>query len=286
MPKIISPRIQEPKETELPIGTAYFCKYIQQRIANNKNFIGVCTGPTGSGKSYAMNSLAHALNGNLPIENICLTGEEILRRINDKVNYVHAGQVLIWDEAGVDLGAKQWQSVANRVINLVLQTFRLRNIILLLTVPYFSFLDSDTRKLCHCVMETQGVNKSSGSSYLKPLLIQVNQHSGQMYTKYLRVRRPAGNVVPVKLLKLSLTPKSFNELYEAKKKKFTEDLNKDALERLLDYKKKTAGKRVRDKIKQEEQDAETKAILEEKIRQMDNRDKGQEEQINISDEAS
>ena len=261
-------RIQSTKQTpeqNLTPGTAYFVRYIKARIENNKNFLAVITGPTGSGKSYAGLSLMYALTGELDIDNVCLNAEDILVRINDKTKYLKPGDVLLWDEAGVDMNSKQWASVANRVINIVLQTFRHRNIIIIMTLPYFSFLDSDARKLTHCVMETQGIDRKNKTSYLKPLLIQVNQHSGKAYTKYLRVKRNTGSVVPVKAIAVKIPSKEFLVDYEKKKTRFTEELNIDALAKLRAWKEKQVTKKTKEiKKKGTDEDDETEIPNKEK----------------------
>ncbi len=206
-------------------GTDFFLRYVKRRITNNKNFMACITGQTGSGKSYAALSIMEALNGRINHDNVCLTTQAFMERINS--GELKKGDVIIWDEAGVNINAKKWQSLANRVVNYLLQTFRNMNLIVIFTLPYLSFLDSDSRKLLHCVFETQSINVSEQTIVLKPLLLQTNQRSGKIYYKYLIVSLNAGSTTQVKGIKLYKINELDLEVYEAFKTEFTKELNED-----------------------------------------------------------
>lgn len=220
---------------QLPEGTSYFCKYIKLRIASNKNFLCAITGQTGSSKSYSAMSLMEIINSDKNpeelIKNICLTTRQFVERVNS--GDLKAGDVIIWDEAGIGMNSKSWASIANKIINLILQTFRNMNLIIFFTLPHLSFLDSDSRKLLHSTIQTLKVDRSEKSATLKPLIIQVNQDTGKLYKKYLRVRGRNGKLAPVKRLKVYLASPKLLELYEAKKKQFTHNLNRDIMNKLI-----------------------------------------------------
>jgi len=219
----------------LPLGTSYFCQYIHRRILSNKNFLGAIIGPTGSGKSYAALSLMEIL-GRSNLDNVCLTAKDFLKRID--CGELKKGDVLIWDEAGIDLNAREWQSVSNRVIHNILQTFRSMNLIVFFTVPYFSFIDIGARKLLHSKIHTQRVNIRDKTCILKPFLLQVNQDTGKIYRKYLRVRGQAGGLTPVERMCLPIPKDEIRIPYEIKKKKFQEELNKKMIDKLEKHDKK------------------------------------------------
>lgn len=214
-------------DKEEHLGTAYWAKYIKHRIKKNKNFMGVFIGQTGSGKSYSMMGLADKLQeGGINMNNLFLKASSFLERL--VTNQLSKGDVLCWDETGVDLNSKQWQSKTNRMVNTIMQVFRKENLIVLFTLPYFSFLDSDARKLVHAVFETMGIDYNTKEVIIKPKLVQVNQDTGKMYKKYLRVKVPGKGLIPIKKIRLGLVDAEKLKLYEQKKDEFSRKLYQDA----------------------------------------------------------
>lgn len=241
---------RKPDNDKLSPGTAYWIKYIKNRIANNKNFLGCFIGQTGSGKSWSAISLKELLDeGEFDTSFIFFKSTDFLKTLVEKD--LPKGTVLIWDEAGKDLNAKQWQAKANRVVNIVMQVFRRENLIILFTLPYFSFLDSDARKLVHATFETQTIDRDKKEAVVKPLLIQVNQDTGKMYKKFLRVSDEEKGVVPVKRIRLPMPNPEIVKEYEDVKEAFAKETYREALNDLLALEtKKKNGKELTEKQKQ------------------------------------
>lgn len=224
---------------ELGAGTKYWIRYLRNRIKKNQNFLGCFIGQTGTGKSYSAISFKELLeDGILNGEDVFMKSTDFIKRLVD--GNLKPGTVLVWDEAGKDLNSKQWQNKANKVINVVFQIFRRENIIVLFTLPYFSFLDADARKLVHGMFETQGIDKKTNESKIKPLLIQTNQETGKMYKKYLRVI-DNGSLVPVQRMRFPLPNKEFIKYYEDKKERFSKDVYQEAYNSLMQLEGKTNG---------------------------------------------
>lgn len=210
--------------------TSYFLGYIKRRIKRNKNFLATITGSTGSGKSYSALRIAELLDPDFSIDRVCFTPREFLNQINR--GNLKRGSVLIWDEAGVTLSSRQWQSIGNKLINYLLQTFRHRNYIVIFTAPHLAFLDAGSRKLLHCFMETLGINQEQQTVKLKPLMIQTSQRTGDAYFKYLRVIVPGQGVTPLKRYSAGMPSEELREAYERRKNEFTKSLN-ESIERDL-----------------------------------------------------
>lgn len=197
-------------------------KYILKRIENNKNFLVTITGPTGSGKSWTGLAIAELLDPTFNIDRVIFKGRELMKLINE--GNLKPGSVILWDEAGIDLSNRNWQSVTNKMLNALLQTFRHKNFILLFTVPYHDFIDASTRKLFHADFETQRINKKQKVVVIKPKLLQYNSNMGKWYRKYLRVQ---SNNSIIKIRRWAV-PKPSDKLikdYESKKNQFTKNLN-------------------------------------------------------------
>lgn len=216
-------------------GTRLWVNYIKNRIKQNKNFLGVFIGQTGSGKSLASIELGDLIeNGNLPKENILFKASKFLARLDDGLNdkTLPKGSVIIWDEAGIGLNAKKWQSKTNKIINSVIQTFRNENIIVLFTVPYLSFIDPDSRKLIHAFFQTQKIDKKKKICKVKPFNIQVNQISGKMYRKSLRVLGENGASIKIKRISLNLPRRELLDYYEENAAKFKREVITEARQEL------------------------------------------------------
>lgn len=203
-------------------------RYVHQRIKNNKNFLCVITGPTGSGKSYSALKLAEILDPTFNINRVAFKAIEFMRILSTEPE---AGSVIVFDEAGVEMNSRNWQTKINKVINYVLQTFRHRNYIVIFTSPHFGFVDKASRQLFHAHFETVSINRDEKTSLLKPKFVQVNQDSGKIYKKYLRVSSRYG-FSPINKLKLRLASKKLLADYESKKMEFTQNLNMEILEDL------------------------------------------------------
>lgn len=199
-------------------------KYIHRRIKNNKNFLVTITGPTGSGKSWTGLSIAELLDPEFTVDRVIFKGKELMRLINN--GNLKPGSVILWDEAGIDLSNRNWQSVTNKMLNALLQTFRSRNFILIFTVPFSDFVDASSRKLFHADFETQRINKALQEVVIKPKLLQYNPNLKKWYRKYLKV---SSNGKTIKIKRWGV-PKPSDELikvYEQKKILFTSGLNAD-----------------------------------------------------------
>ena len=130
-------------------GVQVFLGILHDRIwFQNKNVIQVFVGETGSGKSYTALRFAELLDPEFDInEQLVYTAKEFIKALD----HVKKGQVVIFDEAGVGVPAREWQSIQNKVFSYVLQTFRYKNLIVFLTTPSMKFIDSQVRVLIHYV---------------------------------------------------------------------------------------------------------------------------------------
>ena len=119
------------------------------------------------------------------------------------------------------------------MINAVLQLFRHKNLVVVFTVPYISFIDKNARKLCN-----MQVNFGSGS-VMKDLrmargnarLIRPSQHDDKIYQPFIRVKTKRGPIV-MKYLYFPLVGKRLRDKYEERKTEFAQSIYKDALAEL------------------------------------------------------
>lgn len=211
--------VRQTKENNDP----FFIKYIKQRIRQNKNFVCLISGQTGSGKSWSALSIAEMLDPNFTIDQIIFKGTELLSLINS--GKLKRGSVIIWDEAGIDLSNRAWMSATNKLLNFVFQTFRHKGYILFFTTPYSDFVDKQTRRLFHCEMKTIKINFKNKTTKIKPLLLQWASHKQDFYRHRLRVSVLGGGFAPLDFWDVPAPSKELIDAYEILKTDFTSKLN-------------------------------------------------------------
>jgi hypothetical protein len=177
-----------------------------------------------SGKSWTTLSIAQLIDPTFNISRVIFRGRDLMKLINE--GSLKPGSVIVWDEAGIDLSNRNWQSVTNKMLNALLQTFRHKNFILFFTVPFNDFIDSASKKLFHGDFETQKIDKQTQCVIIKPKLLQYNANMGKWYRKYLRAFDDDGSLKKISRWAVPRPSEEMVNAYEEAKGKFTKDLNK------------------------------------------------------------
>ena len=207
-------------------GYNIFLKYLKARVANNKNNMIICTGPTGSGKSWSNLRICKDADDTFDIKKVSFGPEQFMAVINSG-ELKGKGAAMLYDEAGVTFNSRNWYSVSNKMLHYFLQTCRSQNQMLFFNAPDISFLDVGARKLFHIHLETCGINYEKKYVLLKPLCLQVAQGSGKVYKKYLKVRAHEGygGIKKVERIKVPIPDQELLDAYEEKKLGFVKELN-------------------------------------------------------------
>lgn len=214
------------KSLNLEEGEIFF-KWLGDRLLKkNKNVITAELGPTGSGKSYRDLRKAELwyklhFKEDFPTENICFGVKAVMNLLNSKK--LRTGEVIIFEEAGVNLGSRDFQTKISKMFNYVLQSFRSMNLALFMNLPYLSMLDSQARHLLHYYSESVSINKSEKTNTCKPFFVQIAQGTGKVYRKYPKVRT-AGGMSKVKRFKWGMPSEYLVKAYEKKKQDFLDNL--------------------------------------------------------------
>ena len=141
------------------------CKEIAQKITSkyNQHDTAIVVGDKGTGKSWAAIRIAHdvsvevaKIKGGKPedyftFEKIAIiTKDEVLR-----VTKYHMGQynIVIYDDIGVGWSNRDFATKFNKVMNGIYQTFRTRNVFLIMTVPDPTYIDKLPRLMLHYQIE-------------------------------------------------------------------------------------------------------------------------------------
>jgi hypothetical protein len=189
--------------------------WIRKRIARNMDILGLFVGPRGSGKSYSALELAYVCDATF-------NQGRVMFDVTDFVDYVVDGNLkrgnsVILDDAGVFMNARDWQTVQNKAISIVAQSFRYRNLITFITVPKWNYIDAQTRGLINIFFEA---TKEQGVFKVK--LPEPNPfRRGEDFLVYPRVQVPnkglRAKTITVKTIKFNLPPQWLIDAYEKKR---------------------------------------------------------------------
>lgn len=236
---------------------------------NQNNLIGVI-GRTGSGKTWSGISICEIMS---KMDGVPFTIDHIVFSLTELMNLINSGKLqrgskIIFDEPQVSISAREFQSEANKVFNFLLSTFRHKNLSLFFCTPFESLLDRNTRRLFHGRFETLSVNPNNNTCRLKPRYLEYSDFKTDAYRKQLVVNFKAGNISKTQKLFYWDVPKPSEkliELYEAKKLAFTNNLNRNILERLNKFedsgKSMTAGEKPKERKPLTKRQAEVVKVL-------------------------
>jgi len=233
---------KNPEENKQPYVVE---KSLKRTLQYNQNWLVFIGGSPGSGKSYAMLRLFEKLylaQGKNPlnyIHHIVFTVKDFLELLNS--GNLQPGDVILFDEVGVEVNSRDWQSLTNKAFNYVAQTMRHLNLTVLFTAPSFDFVDKSVRMLFHAYYETLKIVKDQKICRCKYKEIQFNPQTGKMYFKYPRLFIE-GEVCILDRIEFEIPEVKLRHTYDDKQKRYKNGLNRELLEEVDAYMKKEAEK--------------------------------------------
>lgn len=230
-------------------------RYIANRVLrNNKNMLVALTGQVGSGKSWSglsMCEMYSKLTG-IPFDpsvHVISSLKELLKLITSKDvdKNVRVGTAILFDEPQVEANSRAWQSEVNQAFNALMSTFRNQRLVVFFALPYLEMIDKQSRILFMGEFRVEGFDRNTKITTIKPRFLEWNKSKEEFYRKRLIIEFAVEGKVKRNSIKLHNwhIPKpsdSVVEVYEAIKKKFSDDLNKKLLERIELKEKVNEGK--------------------------------------------
>lgn len=251
------------KEKPLPHHWARYLN-IQTNVKNDNNLIMV-GGATGSGKTLSAVSICEIksqLSG-IPfgIGNIVFSFPELMDLLKSNPP---RGSDIIFDEPQASISSRDFQSLANKCFNLLLSTFRHRNYGLWFCLPSESMLDKNTRLLLKYRFLTDSINRNKKTCRIIPYKLTWNPVTGKDYKYFLRIAFNLNNrkqYRKVSYWDVPLPSKELIDVYEIKKREFTDRLN-DNINRKLDEYNEAGKSMTHDYSKSKEMENERKPLTE------------------------
>lgn len=190
----------------------------------DQNVLLIVCGQTGSCKSGSAIAIADMMDRGVDGRRR-FNLDRVVFKANNFVDLVRSnmpkGSVIIWDEIGVEHDSRNYYTTKNKLIKYVMQTFRYKNFMLIMTVPNLKSIDIGTRRLIHCYLEMQGPDHSRKHATGFFRFVQVNPRSGKEYFKSSRYFNSKGkrSMGSYKIPKPSI---DIEGPYKAKKQDVTE----------------------------------------------------------------
>jgi len=222
----------------MTIRDSYLDNKRNRMIKRNQNLLMCVVGGTGSGKTYSSITFADELmEGKLdPERHIVFSIEEFMTRVNEGIS---KGEVIVFEEAGVNISSKDWASKMNRNINKVLQTCRHLNFGVIFTVPSFKFLDNSSRLLQHGVLiaNEKMIDYTKDIAKLKVYDLFMNPLLNS--EPFLKIPEfwVDDQLIKMRYIHFKKPRKELLEVYEKRKTQFTEELNRSVLDDIHTEKK-------------------------------------------------
>jgi len=202
------------KTMKNPVKHPYF-RHIWNMVHIYKyGWLQIITGMPGSGKSWTALTEAEIIDPKFTIDNVGFTPKQYL----DVIDEAKPGQFVVWDECGVAVSSRKWQSASNILVTEVLQTMRHRRLGVIMVVPDMSFIDVQARKLIHSYMESKRYRRNPPELWVYQ--INIDRKSGKIYWPHPKIRLD-GRIV--KLNHFVMKRKPSEELrveYEKQHKKY------------------------------------------------------------------
>lgn len=159
-----------------------FSKAIYSRQHKGLNSIILIVGARGVGKSYLSLKLGETFDPNFTAENVTFGIEDFLVKVDVLRKYPWSW--LIFDEIGMEVSARDFMSMVNKIMSYVAQSFRYTKLNLVCVCPDPDMVDLHVRKLSdfwilvtnrgHARIFRTKMNPFRSGSYYTPLLCDMN----------------------------------------------------------------------------------------------------------------
>ena len=216
------------------VATALYLSGIYDAVHRKRfSYLGMFVGRHRSGKSVSAITLASVLDPTF-LENlekrVVYHPDQFMDAVTQLADTNTIGGVIVWDEAGVGLPAREWYDISNRSISFVLQVFGWLRPIVFFVSQDISYIDASARRLFQAFYDMQ--RPSNDYTNMWAYDIVHNRRTGKMYFYAPRVRVILGGGIAMRYvlrrIKIMRPPidliQRYNDYSEPWKKKITKEM--------------------------------------------------------------
>lgn len=204
---------------------------IRRRLKRNQNALIAVTGQTGSGKSMVSLKLAECIDPDFQADQVVFKVSTFI----DRMEEMKPGQVLVFDEAGVDFDARRSGSKANVGFSNILKTFRYKQLPTIFTLPRLTMLDVNGRRLFHYWLKTSGIDYTNNLCKTHWFCIDSEDDWSDKVKRYFPrvIDRHTGERAVISWVKWPMPSKKIVTEYEKLKDEFVVQMNDEIRRKLL-----------------------------------------------------
>lgn len=129
-------------------------------MGNNRNWICLLCGPTGTGKSYTALRLAELLDESFAPHKVVFSVQEFLQLFSR----CRAGDFIIFDE-GEEFNSRRAMKEGNVQMGIILSMLRFTQISVIFTLPSLMMIDINARRLAHAYLYTIEVDRRNAKDW-------------------------------------------------------------------------------------------------------------------------
>jgi hypothetical protein len=140
-----------------------FIGALRNRIEDSRHFVIMIVGEPRSGKSYSALRIAELVDQDFSLGNLVYSPGEFLQLVKTR----EEGSAIVFDEAGVKIFSRDWQSKMNKALAKVFQILGYKHLGIILTFPSVMFVDKAVRRLFNYILLAKGFDRRHEISFCK-----------------------------------------------------------------------------------------------------------------------
>lgn len=218
---MVEESVESPAPAAAPVGLGetWLVNHIRYQVnVMRLNRVITAVGPPGSGKSWTGLRIGSLCDPTFDISRVVFPGLDYIRTVANPD--LGIGSFIEWDDAGLGAPSREFWSLLNRAVGMVAQSSRFRRLVLWVTLPDKSFLDSQPRKLVDIHLEFMRRVRPDEPVAARIYLPETNAKTGKIYYKHPRMDNGRGPEVLDMIRFAEPPPVTLSDLYEGRKSRY------------------------------------------------------------------
>lgn len=167
-----------------PRESTVILDYILRRIRKGLGLNAIIIGPPGIGKSYVCMRLGELVHNALFNERFDVKTHvvyDLPSAFRFARNVTRKGEVLVIEEVSVMASSRRSMSNQNIGLNMILDTVRKKQIILIMNAPLIKAVDRHIQRMSHMLVECLRINRREKLATVKAFTLTSSQDTGKVY---------------------------------------------------------------------------------------------------------